>query len=331
MGISDENRFLRHYQYLPDVAGFKTRENILKIEDIKNVLIIGSGTMGQQIGFQCAAFGYDVIMHDIKQEMLGNAFDRMGKLAKIAVKTARLTQDEADKALGRIKPELDPEKAGKSADFISESVPEDPELKSRVFARFNEICPESAIFTTNTSSLLPSMFADKTGRPDRFAAFHFHDIRYNNIVDIMPHPGTSAQTVKIIEAFARRIGQIPIVLKKENNGYVFNAMLMDLLKSAQSLAANGVADAHDVDRAWMGVMGMNIGPFGIMDSVGIDTVWKITDYWANQQADPQDIKNAGFLKTYVDSGNLGAKTGKGFYTYPKPAFSRPGFIEGKTK
>jgi lactate dehydrogenase-like 2-hydroxyacid dehydrogenase len=101
MGISDENRFLRHYQYLPDVAEFKTRENILKIEDIKNVLIIGSGTMGQQIGFQCAAFGYDVIMHDIKQEMLGNAFDRMGKLAKIAVKTARLTQYEADKALGR--------------------------------------------------------------------------------------------------------------------------------------------------------------------------------------------------------------------------------------
>jgi 3-hydroxybutyryl-CoA dehydrogenase len=118
---------------------------------------------------------------------------------------------------------------------------------------------------------------------------------------------------------------------EENNGYVFNAMLMDLLKSAQSLAANSVADAHDVDRAWMGVMGMNIGPFGIMDSVGIDTVWKITDYWANQQGDPQDIKNAGFLKTYVDSGNLGAKTGKGFYTYPKPAFSRTGFIEGKTK
>lgn len=306
-------------------------EIILKVEDIKTVLIIGSGTMGQQIGFQCAAFGYDVIMHDIKQELLDNALDRMGRLARIFVTTSRLTRQGADAALGRICPELDAEKAGKSADFISESVPEDPNLKSKVFARFNDICPKHTIFTTNTSSLLPSMFAAQTGRPDRFAAFHFHDTRYNNIVDVMPHPGTSKETAKVIEAFARRIGHVPIVLKKENNGYVFNAMLMELLKSAQSLAANGVAEAQDVDRSWMGVMGMDIGPFGIMDSIGIDTVWKVTDYWAKQQEVPQDKKNAQFLKTYVDSGNLGAKTGKGFYSYPKPAFSIPGFIEGKTE
>jgi 3-hydroxybutyryl-CoA dehydrogenase len=169
----------------------------LKIEDIKTVLIIGSGTMGQQIGFQCAAHGYDVVLHDISQKLLDNA-------------------------------------------LISESVPEDPELKGKVLARFNEICPVKTIFTTNTSSLLPSMFAEATGRPARFAAFHFHDTRFNNIVDIMPHPGTSSETMALIENFARRIGLVPIVMKKENNGYVFNAMLMELLKSAQSLAANGV-------------------------------------------------------------------------------------------
>jgi 3-hydroxybutyryl-CoA dehydrogenase len=147
----------------------------------------------------------------------------------------------------------------------------------------------------------------------------------------MPHPGTSRETVSVIEAFARKIGTIPIVLKKENNGYVFNAMLMELLKSAQSLAANDVADPEDVDRAWMGVMGMDIGPFGIMDSIGIDTVWKVTEYWAKTDGDPQDLKNAEFLKPYVNSGRLGAKTGAGFYTYPKPAFSKPGFTEGKNK
>ena len=301
----------------------------MKIKDIKTVLIVGSGTMGQQIGFQCAAYGYDVIMHDIAQEMLDNAMDRMGKLARIFVKSARLDQDQADAALGRIRTEMDAEKAGNSADFISESVPEDPGLKAKVFARFNEICRPETIFTTNTSSLLPSMFADATGRPDRFAALHFHDVRYNNIVDVMPHPDTSDQTVEAIESFARRIGTVPIVLKKENNGYVFNAMLMDRLKSAQSLAATRVAAPRDLDRAWMGVMGMNIGPFGIMDSIGIDTVWKVTDYWARETKDPQDIKNAEFLKSYVNSGSLGAKTGKGFYSYPGPAFSRPGFIESK--
>ena len=312
-------------------GNMKTREILLKPEDIKTVLIIGSGTMGQQIGFQCAAHGYDVILHDISQEMMNTAVDRMGKLARIFVKTQRLRQDEADAALGRVRPEPDAEKAGQHADLISESVPEDPELKAKVFARFNEICPEQTIFTTNTSSLLPSMFAEATGRPERFAAFHFHDIRYNNIVDVMPHPGTSKETVSVIEAFARKIGTIPIVLKKENNGYVFNAMLMELLKSAQSLAANEVADPEDVDRAWMGVMGMDIGPFGIMDSIGIDTVWKVTDYWAKAGGDPQDIKNAEFLKPYVNSGRLGAKTGTGFYIYPKPAFSKPGFTAGKNK
>ncbi|MBS0013596.1 MAG: 3-hydroxyacyl-CoA dehydrogenase [Desulfobacterales bacterium] len=308
-----------------------TRESVVKPEDIQTVLIIGSGTMGQQIGFQCAAHGYDVILHDISQEMLDTAIDRMGKLARIFVKTQRLSQDAADAALGRIRPEPDAEKAGGQADLISESVPEDPKLKAKVFARFNEICPKQTLFTTNTSSLLPSMFAESTGRPDRFAALHFHDVRYNNIVDVMPHPGTSRETVSVIEAFARKIGTIPIVLKKENNGYVFNAMLMELLKSAQSLAANDVAHPVDVDRAWMGVMGMDIGPFGIMDSIGIDTVWKVTDYWAKAGGDPQDIKNAEFLKPYVDSGQLGAKTGRGFYAYPKPAFSKPGFIQGQNE
>lgn len=302
----------------------------MKIDDISTVLIIGSGTMGQQIGLQCAACGYGVILHDVNQDVLESAMERIGKLAGNYIKNSRISKDEADYAMERIRTETDPEKAGRNADFISESVPEDPELKGKVFARFNEICPARTIFTTNTSSLLPSMFAEETGRPDRFAAFHFHDTRYNNIVDIMPHPGTAEETVKVIEAFAGRINMVPIVLKKENHGYVFNTMLMALNDSALRLAALGVAETDDIDRAWMGVMKMGIGPFGLMDSIGIDTVCKIKQYWTQQSGDPQDIKIVEFLKKYVDSGNLGAKTGKGFYTYPDPAFSRPGFIEGKT-
>jgi 3-hydroxybutyryl-CoA dehydrogenase len=293
---------------------------------IQTVLIIGSGTMGQQIGFQCAMSGFDVNMVDVSEAALANALERMGKLSRHFIRAGQLTQAGAEATFKRIRTFTDPEAAGKNADFVSESVPEDPKLKGQIFAQFNAICPAHAIFTTNTSSLIPSMFAEATGRPDRFAAFHFHDIRVTKIVDIMPHPGTSPETVAAIKDFAERIGQVPIMLKKENFGYVFNAMIMELFKAAQTLAANDVASVEDIDRAWMGVMHTMMGPFGIMDSIGIDTVWKVTDYWAKIVNNPQQIANAAFMKPYVDRGNLGEKTGRGFYEYPHPAYGKPDFV-----
>jgi 3-hydroxybutyryl-CoA dehydrogenase len=301
----------------------------MNLDDIKTVLIIGSGTMGQQIGFQCAVSGFNVMMYDIAVDMLDVADKRLDKLIKAYMAAGRLTQETADAARARIQMTTDAQAAGENADFVSESVPEDPRLKGKVFAQFNEICPARAIFTTNTSSLVPSMFAEATGRPERFAAFHFHDTRVTNIVDIMPHPKTSPEIVDLIEAFAVRIGQIPIMLKKENFGYVFNALIMELFKSAQTLAANDVASIEDIDRAWMGVMHTPVGPFGIMDSIGLDTVWKLTDYWAKIVKDPQQIANAAFMKPYVDKGEVGEKVGKGFYSYPKPAYAKPGFVESK--
>ncbi len=299
----------------------------MKADEIRKVLIIGAGTMGHQIGFICALHGLDVNIYDIDSETLSRSIKRIRDLAKSFVNSGGLAQDKMEEVISRIKPETDPEKAAAGVDFVSESVPEDPNLKGEIFSKFHPFCPEHAIFTTNTSSLVCSMFAHKTGRPEKFLAFHFHDVRFTRIVDIMPHPNTSKETVETVKEFAKRIGQIPIVLKKENFGYVFNAMLMELLKSAQTLAANDVAGIKDIDRAWMGVMHTQIGPFGLMDSIGLDTVWKITDYWANVLNDPQAKANAAFLKKYVDKGLLGVKTGKGFYAYPDPEFSQPGFIE----
>jgi 3-hydroxybutyryl-CoA dehydrogenase len=173
------------------------------------------------------------------------------------------------------------------------------------------------------------MLAEATGRPDRFAAFHFHDIRFTRIVDIMPHPGTAPKTVALIKAFADKIGQVALVLKKENPGYLFNAMFGELAKAAQTLAADGVASVEDIDRAWMGVMSAPIGPFGIIDSIGLDTVLKVTDYWAEVLQDPQMKKNADFIRKYVEEGKLGTKIGRGFYDYPNPDFVKPGFIDRK--
>ncbi len=295
---------------------------------MKNILIIGAGTMGLQIGLVSAISGFDVIIYDAFEQALEQAEKRIQKLAGRLVDQGRIDGEKAKAGLLRIQFTSNPESAGKSADLISESVPEDPILKQKVFSQFNKICPAHTIFTTNSSTLVPSMIADATGRPDRFAALHFHDCSITNVVDVMPHPGTSVKTLETILAFCKAIDQYPIELKKEQHGYVFNTMLTELLGSALGLASKQVASPEDIDRAWMGIMKTFVGPFGIMDSVGLETIYKITDYWAQKTNDPKRRANVAYLKTFVEKGDLGVKTGKGFYAYPDPAFLKPDFMEG---
>ena len=301
----------------------------MKIQDIKRILIVGAGTMGQQIGLLCALNKYDVVMHDISKEILEKALERIKKNASRMVKFKQYSKIEAGDALLRIVITDNANKAAEGVDLISESVPEDPELKGKIFARFNRLCKPETIFTTNTSTLIPSMFASESGRPENLCALHFHDVAISKIVDVMPHSGTSSQTIELVIGFAEKIGQIPIVLKKENNGYVFNNMLMALLESSLSLASKGIASVEDIDRSWMGVMHTKSGPFGIMDSVGLETVLKITDYWAEKRDDDQARANAGFLKKFVNKGKIGIKSKQGFYKYPDPAFMQPDFLAGK--
>ncbi|MGC8660418.1 MAG: 3-hydroxyacyl-CoA dehydrogenase [Desulfomonilaceae bacterium] len=301
----------------------------MKLSEIKRVLILGAGTMGQQIGFLCASHGYRVVLHDLSEDILASALNRIKNMGEWLVSTERMEADDLPKALANIELVADPKIAAVDVDFVSESLPENPELKAQIFSTFNELCPERTIFTTNTSTLLPSMFADRTGRASKFAALHFHDVRTCKVVDVMPHPGTDPAVVELIQGFAKSLGQIVIMLNRESSGYVFNAMLVNLLNTALGLVANGVASLEDVDRSWMGVMGMSIGPFGIMDQIGLSTVWTVTEYHASQTGDPQTRINADFVKKYVDRGELGFKTMRGFYSYPHPTFSKPDFLTGE--
>ena len=299
----------------------------MDIRDVRRVLIIGSGTMGLQIGLQCAISGYDVAMYDIEPAALDAGTRRLGAYAAEIVAAGRIDSAGRDAALARVTWTSNPAVAAAEADILSESVLEDPVLKGRILGQFDALCPSRTIFTTNASTLLPSMFAAATGRPDRFAALHFHQpVWSSNVVDVMPLPGTSPETTDLLWAFARKIGQIPIFVRKESPGYVFNAMYNAINREAITLAANGVASIEDVDRAWMGIFKMPIGPFGMLDGVGLDTVWHISDYWASRTGDAQLRRNAAFLKEYVDRGLVGVKSGEGFYRYPGPAYARPDFV-----
>ena len=281
-----------------------------------------------RLGFQCALYDCNVVLYDIKEDLLENALARINRIVSRMTREGRITQEKAMEAMGRIKTTVNMAEAAGDADIVSESVPEDPELKGKVFGQLNALCPERTIFTTNTSTLLPSMFAQATGRPEKFLAYHFHDIRMTNVVDVMPHPGTSPEIVELVKEFALRTGLYPIVLHNESTGYVFNYMFAGLFDSALTLAANDVASVEDIDRAWMGIMRTPIGPFGLMDSVGLNTVWHVTSFWAKNTGDPMKNKVAQFVKKYVDRGELGQKTRKGFYTYPGPSFTSPDFLKG---
>jgi 3-hydroxybutyryl-CoA dehydrogenase len=300
----------------------------MRIEDVRRVAIVGAGTMGQQIGFQCASHGYDVVVYDIEPTALEGALRRIEAYAQELEAGGAITPELRVSALARIALTTDLSTAAQDADVLSEAVPEDPDLKGRVLAAFDAACPARTIFMTNTSTLLPSQFAKASGRGDRLLALHFHiPVWVNNLVDVMPHPGTAPEVTQLVLAFARCIGQVPIELRHEHNGYVFNSMYGALNTAAIALAQQGVASIEDIDRSWMHITKAPVGPLGALDAVGLDTVWTITDYWARQLGDEQLRANAAFLKEYVDRGDLGVKAGRGFYTYPDPAYAQPGFIE----
>ena len=295
----------------------------LTLSDIHHVAIIGSGTLGLRVGLQCVLSGFDTTIYDVNAAALEQAKQSQQRILKGLTKHGRITDEDARVARDRIAWTTDPAVAAKDADFVNESVTEDVELKKKVWSDFGPRCPERSVLTTNTSYLLPSMFAQQSGRPERFCAFHFHDVFTANVVDIMPHPGTEGWIVDFLKQLGVVLKQTPIVLQRESSGYVFNAMLMALLGAAGALVTYDVASIHDVDRAWMGNFKMDRGPFGILDTVGLDTAWHIV----KARADEKSQRFARLLREYMEQGKLGVKSGEGFYTYPNPAFKQEGFVQ----
>lgn len=297
----------------------------IKLEDIRKVLILGSGTLGLRVGLQSAISGFETTIYDIKESAFEYALKVHEKILQSQVKYGVIQEDEIAEIKKRITWTTSKEKAIEGADFINESVLENLEVKKEVWQYFGPASPDHCILTTNTSYLLPSQIAAETGHPERFCAFHFHDVFYANVVDIMPHPSTAPFITDLLHEMGKRLNQTPVLVQKENHGYVFNFMLMAIIGAAGKLAVSDVASIHDIDRSWMGNFKMQMGPFAILDEIGLETAWHVT----STRPDAASQHFAKFLKTYIDQGKLGVKTGEGFYQYPDPDFKKPGFIEGK--
>jgi 3-hydroxybutyryl-CoA dehydrogenase len=290
---------------------------------IKNITIIGTGTLGSRIGLQAAISGYHVTFYDITEPILDQAKMVMDKIMRHLIKANLLTEEKKSEARTRMSYNTILKQVLSDCDFISESVTEDLAIKEKVWKQIGELAPPKTIFTTNTSYLLPSQLATISGRPEKFCAFHFHDVFYARVVDIMPHPGTDPKLIPLLQQLGKKLNQVPVVMKKESPGYIFNFMLMALIGAAGKLMTNEVARMEDIDRSWMINFHVPTGPFGIIDNIGLDTAW----YVVKDRSDAASQAFARLLKTYIDQGKLGEKSGEGFYKYPKPAYREEDFLK----
>jgi 3-hydroxybutyryl-CoA dehydrogenase len=191
------------------------------------------------------------------------------------------------------------------------------------------LLPPHTLIGTNSSTLLPRDFADATGRPEKFCALHFANLIWSvNLVEVMAHARTSADTLTSAMHFVIEIGQVPIPVQKEQNRYVLNSWLVPLMTAALTLVVKGVATAEDVDRTYMiANRRCAMGPCGIADVVGMKTIYDISSYWGALRGDAQMLENASYIRErFLDKGLQGMLGGEGFYRYPDPAYAAAGFL-----
>lgn len=291
--------------------------------DITTIGIIGAGNLGTRIALQAAISGFQVKLYDIHEKSLNRSLVSMKKLLAHLTQTQQISKEIESLVLERVSFFKNLKEALQNVDLISESVVEDADIKTKVWKEIGELAPEHTIFTTNTSYLLPSQFAEISGRPEKFCAFHFHDVFYSRVVDIMPHAGTDKEIISILENLGTKLNQVPILIKKENSGYIFNNLLIAWIDAAGRLLTGEIAEVEAIDKSWMVNFGMSAGPFGILDNVGLDTAWHIT----NSRRNPASRAFAALLKDYVDQGKLGTKSGEGFYSYPNPSYKHSDFLK----
>jgi 3-hydroxyacyl-CoA dehydrogenase len=298
--------------------------------NLNNLTVIGAGVLGGQIAWHSAFYGKHVILYDLHEEGLENCRTAQKTYAQIYQRDLGASEKAIEQTQSRLTFTTELKEAAADADIVIEAVPEVPDIKTQLYTELAALLPGRTVLATNSSTLLPSQFAEATGRPDKFCALHFANLIWSlNIGEVMAHPGTSDETLLNVTRFAIEIGIVPIPISKEQNGYVCNSLLIPILQAAQSLITNGVASPEYVDKTYM-IMnrGCSMGPCGIMDAVGFKTLADIFGYWGAQNNDEQMLANASYVKErFLDKGILGLQTGQGYYQYPDPAYQAPDFLD----
>ena len=281
--------------------------------EIKKLGVVGAGTMGNGIAQIAAQIGCEVVMRDIEMRFVEGGMKKVEAFLAKSVEKGKLEAKEKDAILGRITGTVDMEDL-KDVDLVVEAVLEDLDLKKSVFKELDEICRPEVILATNTSSMSITEIAASTKRPDKVCGMHFFNpVPLMRLVEIIRGYATSDETIRITTDLAQRMGKTTVEVKKDSPGFIVNRIMTPHFLEAIRMVEEGIASIEDIDKAVKNGLNYPMGPFELMDLTGIDIAYHVTEYLYKELNKENKWVSPNLMKTMIRSGNLGRKTGKGWY------------------
>lgn len=284
----------------------------MTVDAIKSVAVVGAGTMGQGIAQVCATAGYKVLLYDVQPDLITNALERIKKNLAALVEKGKISAAQKDSVTALIMPVSDFRQL--QVELVVEAVIEKLEVKQKIFAELEKINDKNCILATNTSSIPITQIAASLKYPQRFAGLHFFNpAPAMKLVEIVKGTATADDTVQLLFALAQKLSKQP-VLAQDSPGFIVNRVARHYYVEALKLLEENVADFKTID-ALLRATGFKMGPFELMDLIGVDVNFSVTTSMFNAFHHDPKFRPSRIQQQKVDAGHHGRKTGRGFYDY----------------
>lgn len=287
----------------------------MKVEDIKKIAVMGAGDMGHGIAEVALLAGYKVALRDIEQRFVDKGLSRIKESLNKLTEKQKITEENKNAMLANIKTFVDIAESVKDADFVIEAVPEIMDLKKQVFQALDAAAPKHAILASNTSNMSITEIASTTKRAEQVVGMHFFNPAVlMKLVEVTKGGKTSEETMQVAYNLALKMNKVPVRVEKDSIGFVYNRINAPIQILLSLMVEKGMAAPMEID-AKMRKIGMPMGPYELMDYVGLDVAYHGALYFADKLS--RDYAPPSWLKAKIDAGTLGKKTGKGIFDWSK--------------